>query len=111
MLCRVQGKVFALLLKCHKIDEEVVRQMRGWRHSGFSAHHGVRLTEGDTAGLDHLAQYLLRCPFSLEHMMQVTDQGKVIYRAEKRACLSARGRKATSPVSARSRAAASRACG
>jgi hypothetical protein len=81
-----QKLVFDLLLKHDKIDASVVEQMRTWRHSGLSVHHGVRLTEGDTAGLDRLAQYMLRCPFSLERLIKVTPAGQVLSRAEKRAC-------------------------
>ena len=29
---------------------------------------------------------MLRCPFSLERLIRVTEQGKVIYLAEKKAC-------------------------
>ncbi len=45
-----------------------------------------RALPGDTAGRERLAQYMLRCPFSLQRMIRVTDQGKVLYCAEKRTC-------------------------
>jgi hypothetical protein len=83
---RWQTLVFDLLLAHNKIDESVVAQMRTWRHSGFSVHHGVRLDAGDTAGLERLGQYLLRCPFSLQRLIKVTPGGQVLYLAEKRAC-------------------------
>ncbi|MHC4083537.1 MAG: IS91 family transposase [Planctomycetota bacterium] len=83
---RWQRLVFDLLLAHGKIDEDLVRQMIAWRHSGFSVHHGVRLDAGDTTGLQRLGQYLLRCPFSLQRLIKVTDQGQVLYLAEKRAC-------------------------
>ena len=60
--------------------------MTTWRHSGFSVHHGVRLDAGDTAGLERLGQYLLRCPLGLQRLIKVTDQGQVLYLAQKRAC-------------------------
>ena len=36
-------KVFDLLLRNGRIDERIVRQMRGWRHCGFSVDRSVRL--------------------------------------------------------------------
>ena len=76
-------KVFDLLLKRGRINESLVTQMMGWQHSGFSTHHAVRVQAGDFKGLQRLAQYMLRCPFSLARMIRVTDQGQVIYLAEK----------------------------
>ncbi len=46
----------------------------------------VRLTAGDRRGLERLARYLVRCPFSLSRMIRVTEAGKVLYRAEKAEC-------------------------
>ena len=60
--------------------------MLGWNHSGFGVHHAVRLHADDLAGRERLAHYMLRCPFSLERLIRVTEQGKVIYLAEKRSC-------------------------
>ena len=79
-------QVFGLLLKRGKIDEALVTRMLGWRHSGFDVNFAVRLDADDVAGRQRLAQYMLRCPFSLQRMIRVTDEGKVIYRAEKPDC-------------------------
>lgn len=49
-------------------------------------HYGVRLEAGDVAGRDRLAQYMLRCPFSVQRLIRVTAEGKDLYRAEKKAC-------------------------
>jgi hypothetical protein len=38
------------------------------------------------AGLERLDQYMVRCPLSLARMTLVTDEGPVIYRAEKAEC-------------------------
>jgi hypothetical protein len=80
-----QKKVFDRLRQRGKIDESVVTQMRGWRHSGFDVNFAVSLGPDDCAGRERLAQYMLRCPFSLERMIRVTDQGTVLYLAEKNA--------------------------
>lgn len=60
--------------------------MRSWRHSGFSVDKSVALVAGDTPGLERVAAYMVRCPFSLDRMVSVSDDGKVVYRAEKADC-------------------------
>jgi hypothetical protein len=83
---RWQKLVCDLLLTNGKINEDLVDQMTTWRHSDLSVHHGVRLDAGDTAGLQRLGQHLLRCPLGLQRLIKVTDQGQVLYLAEKPAC-------------------------
>jgi len=61
--------------------EEIVANIRGWQHSGFSVHQSVRVEAGDTAGLQRLIEYFLRCPFSQARMIDVTGQGKVLYKS------------------------------
>ena len=78
--------VFDLLLVADKIDQATVDQMRSWEHSGFSVDNSVYLSAGDTFGLERLAQYILRCPFSLARVVRLTEDGSVIYRAEKDHC-------------------------
>ncbi len=51
--------------------------MLGRNHSGFGVHHAVWLDADDLAGRERLAQYMLRCPFSLQRMIRVTEQGQV----------------------------------
>jgi len=68
-----EDKVFEMLLAADKIDRRVVEEMRSWEFSGFSVDNSVYLSPGDTFGLQRLAQYILRCPFSLA-------QAKTIHR-------------------------------
>jgi len=42
--------------------------MLGWRHSGFSAHHEVRVPAADAEGRKKLAGYRLRAPMPPEKM-------------------------------------------
>ena len=77
-----QKKVLDLLLRRGKIDESIVRQLLSWRHSGFAVNFTVKLGPEDVAGRERLLHYMLRCPFSLERLIRVTEQGKVLYRAE-----------------------------
>ena len=80
-------RVFDLLLREEKIDENVVRSMRAWPHSGFSIDNSVQITADDTEGMQRLVSYISRCPFSLARMIKVTDTGQVIYRAVKSGCV------------------------
>jgi hypothetical protein len=65
-----------------KITEDVVANMRSWKHSGFSVDQSVRLEVGDQQGVQRLIQYFLRCPFSQARMIKVTEAGKVIDKTE-----------------------------
>jgi len=44
-------RVFNLLLDTFKINDEIVGNMRGWKHSGFSVDISVRIDKGDHAGM------------------------------------------------------------
>jgi transposase-like protein len=81
-----EAKVFAMLLGAEKINQRTIDEMRNWQHSGFSVDNSVYLSPGDTFGLERLAQYILRCPFSLARIVRLTEGGSVIYRAEKDEC-------------------------
>jgi ribosomal protein S27E len=78
--------VFALYLAEGKIGPEVVENMRGWPHSGFSVDQSVFLPADDRAGVERLLQYMTRCPFSLSRLVKVSRTGQVVYKAEKDAC-------------------------
>jgi hypothetical protein len=57
------GKLFHLLVEAGRITEEVVEQMRSWLHSGFSVDKSMKLPAGDSAAVQRLMQYMVRCPF------------------------------------------------
>jgi hypothetical protein len=78
-----ERKVTEFLLSEGRITEQAIRQMRAWRASGFSVDMSVRLEAGDTRGLERLAQYMVRCPFSMKRVVSLNAAGQVVYRAEK----------------------------
>ena len=86
LLVAWQHKVFELFLNAGKVDQPTVDQMESWSHSGFSVDNSVHLLPHDTSALERLAQYILRCPFSLARVVRLTDDGSVIYRAEQQRC-------------------------
>ena len=69
-----EEEVFALLLREGKITEEVVQNIRSWKHSGFSVDQSVRLQADNSEGIRRLIQYFLRCPFSQARLIEVTVQ-------------------------------------
>lgn len=75
-------KILGLLLARGKIGAEVVENIRSWKHSGFSVDKSVRIEAGDRAGLERLLRYIVRCPFSIERVIRLSDNDHVIYRAE-----------------------------
>jgi hypothetical protein len=75
-----EQEVFKLLLAEGKITEEIVANIRGWQHSGFSVDQNVRVAAEDTEDFQRLIEYFLRCPFSQARMIEVTGQGQVIYK-------------------------------
>jgi len=86
LLIAWQEAVFALYLAEGKIELEVLENMRGWPHSGFSVDQSVFLPAGDQPGIEPLVRYMTRCPFSLSRLVKVTETGQVIYKAEKQSC-------------------------
>jgi len=79
-------KVFALLRQAGCINSRAVWGMRSWKHSGFSADRSVRVHGSQRDAVDRVVQYMVRCPFSLERIVRVTPEGKVVYRTEKAEC-------------------------
>ena len=65
------------------IKPSLVTRIRSWRHSGFSVDRSVRLRAGDRVGIERLAQYMARSPFSLARLVRIGPGGQVVYRAEK----------------------------
>ena len=73
------AKVLAMLVKEKLINQDVVKKILSWRHSGFSAHAKVRLPAGDENGLKTLSEYLVRSPVSEGKIILSDDGDKVVY--------------------------------
>ena len=83
----LREKVFALLKREGCIDDKLIERMRAWRHTGFSAHNGVKLRARDADGRRQLARYMIRPPFALEKIQYAEASGTVIYRSKMHATL------------------------
>ncbi len=75
-------KVLTMLRREGKIEDALIKKLLGWRHSGFSIHHQVRIGSQDQPGREKLAQYILRAPFSQQKMRYHAKSRTVIYRSK-----------------------------
>ena len=77
-----RAKVFGMLKEEGKIDDDIIRKLMKWRHSGFSVHNKARVARDDEKGRVALAQYIIRNTFSLEKLTYNRETGTVIYRSK-----------------------------
>ncbi len=78
-----RASVLKMLQKEGRIDDAFIKMIMAWRHnSGFCVHNEVRIIQGDTKGIENLAQYIIRNTFSLAKLSYVESTGTVIYRSK-----------------------------
>jgi len=77
-----RAKVFTMLKEEEKIDDDIIKKLMDWRHSGFSVHNKARIARDDEKGRVALAQYIIRNTFSLEKLTYNQEAGTVIYRSK-----------------------------
>jgi len=77
-----RAKVFTMLKEEEKIDDDIIKNLMDWRHSGFSVHNKARIARDDEKGRVALAQYIIRNTFSLEKLTYNQEAGTVIYRSK-----------------------------
>ena len=77
-----RAKVFTMLKEEGKIDDDIIKKLTGWRHSGFSVHNKARVAKNDDKGRIALAQYIIRNAFSLEKLTCNQATGTVLYRSK-----------------------------
>jgi len=53
-----------MLVEEELLAPDLARKLLGWKHSGFSMHNGKPLRRDDADGLERVAQYIIRNPFS-----------------------------------------------
>ena len=74
-----RAEVLRLLVQRRKIDDEVVRNLLCWRHSGFSVHAAVRVEQRQ--GAARLGRYGIRCPLVLDRLAWDEATAEVLYHA------------------------------
>jgi hypothetical protein len=73
-----RAELLRLLLDRGLISQQIVDNLLSWRHSGFSVHADVCVTDRVSAA--RLGRYMIRCPVVLERMSLDEDTGEVLYR-------------------------------
>jgi len=73
-----RAEVLRLLVSKGLISQDVVDNLLSWRHSGFSVHGDVKVSDRDAAA--RLGRYMIRCPIVLERLSLDEDTGEVLYR-------------------------------
>ena len=78
-----RDQVLRFLIHEGRTEAEFAEKLRSWKHSGFGVYRGERITADDREGLEKLARYIVRNPFSLEKITYNEQTGTVIYRSRK----------------------------
>ncbi len=76
-----RARVIKMLVEEDLLAEDMARKLLKWKHSGFSVHNGKPIKRNDTEGLERVAQYIIRNPFSEQKMTYNEENGTVIYRS------------------------------
>jgi len=53
-----------------------------WKHSGFNINNSIRIMGNDNKAREALAQYIARCPISLDKIIYESFKGKVIFKTK-----------------------------
>jgi len=80
-----RARVIKMLVEEEFLAEKLACKLLSWKHSGFSVHNGKPVKRGDDEGLERVAQYIIRNPFSEKKMTYNEETGTVIYRSRRHA--------------------------
>ena len=76
-----RARVIAFLVEAGLLPLDRARMVRGWVHSGFQVHQSRRIAALECQDIEHLAQYIVRNPFSIAKV-QVNRSGDwILYRS------------------------------
>ena len=71
------------MIKCFQekklINDDFAFNLLTWKNSGFSIDNSVMIYGNDNKAKESLAQYIVRCPVSLEKITYEPFHGKVLY--------------------------------
>lgn len=77
-----RDQVLKFLINQGRTEVEFAEKLRGWKHSGFGVYRGDRIAADDREGLDNLARYIVRNPFSVDKITYNEQTGTVLYRSK-----------------------------
>jgi len=70
-------EVFLLLLGKQLINQDFVKRILSWRHSGFNVHSKVRAESKEEA--ERIGKYMIRPVLSLRRLSLDEAKGQVVY--------------------------------
>jgi transposase-like protein len=76
-------KVLRMLLDEEAINEEVVKNILSWPHTGFGAFVGHEIPAADRKGREEVARYLAHPPIVVGRILGDGSSGTVVYKADK----------------------------
>ena len=74
-------RVIRMLVRRGRLEEDAAAGLLGWRHSGFSVHHAIRVEPWDAAGVERLCRYLVHPPIALGRLRY--DRARATYRGRR----------------------------
>ncbi|HOS45638.1 MAG TPA: transposase [Paludibacter sp.] len=60
----------------------LAKNLLSWKHSGFSIDNSIRVATSDNKAREAIAQYMARCPISLNKIIYEPFKGKVIFKTK-----------------------------
>ena len=76
-------KVIKLFEDKKLINQDFAKNLLSWKNSGFSIDNSVRIYSSNNKARESLAQYIARCPISLEKIKYESFHGKVLFKTQK----------------------------
>jgi len=65
------------------INSDFALNLISWKNSGFSIDNSVRIFGGNNKAREAIAQYIARCPISLEKIKYEQFHAKVLFKTQK----------------------------
>ena len=75
--------VLKVSISYNPINQKFTKNLLSWKNSGFSIDNSVRICISDNNARESLAQYIARCPISLEKIKYEAFHGKVLFKTPK----------------------------
>ena len=72
-------KIIQYFLKTERINKSLAENLLSWKHSGFSIDNSVMIYPHDNKAKESLAEYMTRCPVSLNKIVYEPVKGKVLF--------------------------------
>ena len=76
-----RARVIAFLVEAGLLPLDRARMLRGWVHSGFQVHQSRRIASNECQDIEHLAQYIVRNPFSIAKVQVNRSGDSILYRS------------------------------